>query len=197
VNAFEASLPLIEALRDLQRRLNAIGDPRIPNPEPLRVNIGRVRGGDWPSSVPSVVRFDVRIGFPATWSPDTAEAFTRDHLATALAADPWLAEHPPRITPSGFRAPGYDLAADHPLARALAAAHRDAHGSDPASIVMATTTDARTYLGRAGIPAICYGPRTARIHGIDEGVELASIVAGARTLARFLATAPARLQVTR
>ena len=52
---------------------------------------------------------------------------------------------------------------------------------------MATTTDARTYLNQAGVPAISYGPRTARMHGIDEAVELASIVAGARTLARFLA----------
>jgi acetylornithine deacetylase len=190
VNAFEAALPLVDALRDLERRLNATGDPRIPNPEPLRVIIGRIRGGDWASSVPSVVRLDVRIGYPATWSPQQAEAFTREHLATTLAADPWLAEHPPTIRPNGFRAHGYDLPADHPLALALATAHRDAHGTDPGSTVMATTTDARTYLGRAGIPAICYGPRTTRIHGIDEGVELASIIAGARTLARFLVTAP-------
>ena len=74
----------------------------------------------------------------------------------------------------------------HPLARTLAAAHRDAHGEAPASVVMATTTDARIYRNRYGLPAICYGPRTTRIHGIDEGVELASIVDGARTLARFL-----------
>ncbi len=87
---------------------------------------------------------------------------------------------------TGFRAAGYDLPADHPLARAIAAAHRDAHGSDPAAISMATTTDARSYLNQAGVPAIAYGPRTTRMHGIDEGVELASIVAGARTLARFL-----------
>jgi acetylornithine deacetylase len=197
VNAFEAALPLVDALHDLERRLNAIGDPRIGHPDPLRVNIGRVRGGDWASSVPSVVRLDVRIGFPAGWMPDEAEAFVRDHLASALAADPWLAEHPPTIRSNGFRAYGHDLAADHPLAAALAAAHRDAHGRDPTPTVMATTTDARIYLRRAGIPAISYGPRSTRIHGIDEGVELASIVEGARTLARFLAAAPSALNAVR
>jgi len=51
---------------------------------------------------------------------------------------------------------------------------------------MATTTDARIYRNRYDLPAICYGPVTTRIHGIDEAVELSSIVAGARTLARFL-----------
>ena len=35
------------------------------------------------------------------------------------------------------------------------------------------------------------------MHGIDEGVELASIVEGARTLARFVAMAPHGLQLER
>jgi acetylornithine deacetylase len=47
------------------------------------------------------------------------------------------------------------------------------------------TTDARFYLNQAGTPALCYGPRAIRIHGVDEAVELESIVAGARTVARF------------
>ena len=195
VNAIEASLPLLAALRGLERELNVIGDARIRTPDPLHVNVGRMRAGDWASSVPSVSRIDVRIGFPLSWTPQQAEARVRKDLAAALSTDPWLAEHPPRITANGFRAFGYDLAADHPLARALAVAHRDAHGADPAAVVMATTTDARTYIHRAGVPAICYGPRTTRMHGIDEGVELDSIVAGARTLARFLAAAPAGLRL--
>jgi acetylornithine deacetylase len=187
VNAIEAALPLIDSLRGFEEQLNKVADPRIATENPLHVNLGRFEGGDWASSVPSVARFEIRVGFPLGWTPDEAERQTREWLAEVAAADPWLSEHPPRISANGFRAAGYDLAADHPLAQALAAAHRDAHGSDPAAISMATTTDARTYLNQAGVPAISYGPRTARMHGIDEAVELASIVAGARTLARFLA----------
>jgi acetylornithine deacetylase len=51
---------------------------------------------------------------------------------------------------------------------------------------MGSTTDARFYLNQFGVPALCYGPRVRNIHGIDEAVELQSIVDGARTLARFL-----------
>jgi acetylornithine deacetylase len=57
---------------------------------------------------------------------------------------------------------------------------------------MATTTDARSYLLQGGVPAVCYGPRSVRIHGIDEAVELASIIEGARVLARFIAAWSAR-----
>jgi acetylornithine deacetylase/succinyl-diaminopimelate desuccinylase-like protein len=39
----------------------------------------------------------------------------------------------------------------------------------------------------AGIPAVAFGPRARNIHAVDEAVELDRIVAGARTLARFLA----------
>jgi acetylornithine deacetylase len=195
VNAIEAALPLLDALQRLEQELNAIGDTRIATPDPFHVNVGRLRGGDWASSVPAVARLDVRIGFPTSWSPQEAEAHVREHITAALASDPWLTEHPPQINSNGFRAPGYDLPEDHPLAAALLAAHRDAHGSDAVPIVVATTTDARTYLNRAGVPAICYGPRTTRIHGVDEGVELSSIVEGARTLARFLATAPSGLRL--
>jgi acetylornithine deacetylase/succinyl-diaminopimelate desuccinylase-like protein len=38
-----------------------------------------------------------------------------------------------------------------------------------------------------GVPAVAYGPRSRNIHGTDEAVELASIVSGARTMARFIA----------
>jgi acetylornithine deacetylase len=43
-------------------------------------------------------------------------------------------------------------------------------------------------LNEGGVPAICYGPRVRGMHGIDEAVELASIVDGARALARFMAS---------
>ncbi|HLO34969.1 MAG TPA: M20/M25/M40 family metallo-hydrolase, partial [Candidatus Deferrimicrobium sp.] len=186
VNAVEAALPLLAALKTLEDELNATPDPRIDHPRPYAVNLGRISGGDWPSSVPSIVRLDVRIGYPIGWEPDDAERRLRAHLDAAAGHDPWLADHRPVVRRTGFRAEGYDLAPDAPLAVELGRAHRAAHGADPSTSVLASTTDARVYLNRHAVPAICYGPRVARIHGIDEAVELASIVDGARTLARFL-----------
>ena len=88
---------------------------------------------------------------------------------------------------AGLRAEGYLLDGAHPLAAALAAAHQWAHGQPPRQFVLGSTTDARIYVNQYGMPALAYGPRTRNIHGPDEAVELDSIVAGARTLARFLA----------
>ena len=56
----------------------------------------------------------------------------------------------------------------------------------PPAFTLGSTTDARIYLNDFNIPAVCFGAIAHDIHGIDESVELQSIVDAARTLARFL-----------
>jgi acetylornithine deacetylase len=107
-------------------------------------------------------------------------------IERAARRDPWLAQHPPTLRFNGFKADGYALDRDHDLVRTLELAHTQVVGAPPAIADGTATTDARTYLNRFGIPAVCYGPRVRNIHGIDEAVEVASIATGARVLARFL-----------
>lgn len=64
----------------------------------------------------------------------------------------------------------------------MSAAHADAHGTEPAAVVLSSTTDARIYLNAFDIPALCYGPRTIGSTRWTGSVELDSIVAGTRTL---------------
>jgi acetylornithine deacetylase len=170
VNAIEAALPLIEALHDLERELNegAEGGPFV-------TNVGTFTGGDWQSSVPALATVGVRVGFPPPLTP--AEAAERVTAAVGDRA---------RIRFNGFRAEPYALPPDHELARAVARAHESVLGSPPGAMPGTATTDARFYLNQFGVPALCYGPRARDIHGIDEAVELQSIVDGARVLARFV-----------
>jgi acetylornithine deacetylase len=181
---------LLRALARLEDELNKPGDdPAFDHlPRPYNVNIGTVAAGDWPSSVPARARLGVRVGFPRRWTPAEALDRVRSAVLGAAADDPWLAAHPPSVRPAGFRAEGYLIGEDHPLVRALAAAHERVHGAEPRRVVMGSTTDARYYLNQFGVPAVAYGPRSRNIHGTDEAVELASIVSGARVLARFMAS---------
>ncbi len=48
--------------------------------------------------------------------------------------------------------------------------------------------DARYYLNQFGRPALAYCPVARNIHAAGEAVELDSIVRGAPTLAKFIAT---------
>src|SRR5215467_2830644 len=149
---------ILRALADLEEDLaRDTGDPAFAAvARPYNVNAGTVVAGDWASSVPARARIGVRVGYP------------------------------PVLRQAGFRAQGYLLRHDHPLVTAVAGAHASAHGDRPAHRVLGSTTDARYYLNQFGRPALAYGPTARNIHAADEAVELASIVRGARTLARFI-----------
>jgi acetylornithine deacetylase len=182
ISAIDRIPIVLEALRALGADLNrGLEVPRY------HVNVGQVRAGDWPSTVPGSAELRVRVGFPAEMTPAEAQERLDDALRHATAADPWLAEHPPAVRASGMRAAGYALAHDAELVAAVRSAHADAHAETPDVVSIDATTDARFYLNDAGLPALCYGPRTRGMHGVDEAVELASIAGGARTLARFMA----------
>jgi acetylornithine deacetylase len=189
VNAVDPALTVLAALRELEAELNAdVDDPLLRDAtHPYNLNVGTFRAGDWPSSVPGIARLGVRLAYPRGWTPDQAERRLRATVESAAAADPWLAEHPPAVSCTGFRAEGYALPTDDPLAMAVSEAHEQAHGTRPVAVALASTTDARFYRNQYGVPCLCYGPRVRNIHGIDESVELASIVDGARTLARVVA----------
>jgi acetylornithine deacetylase len=187
INAVELGMRLVNGLRrwadDLQR---TDPEPNMgANERAYNINLGKVAAGDWTSSAPATATFCVRIGFPRGWSPDKAEARVRAAISEMVEADPDFSIEPV-VRLSGFRAKGHFISRDTELVSDLMQAHTAAHGAPPAAFMLGSTSDARVYLEDFGIPAVCYGARGANLHGVDEYVELSSIVDAARTLARFL-----------
>ena len=187
VNAVELGMRVVAGLkRWLATIAESHPEPALAtNRNPYALNLGKVQAGDWTSSVASLASFGLRVGFPRAWTAEMAEDAVRRAIAGIAAADPDFAVQP-IVTLSGFRAEGYLLDRAAPLLRDLAAAHRATHGVDPGIYAVGATTDARTYLNGFGIPAICFGATGYDLHGIDESVDLQSIVGAARTLARFI-----------
>jgi acetylornithine deacetylase len=186
-NAIELGMRLVAGLRrwadDLQR---TNPEPNIGgNERAYNINLGKVNAGDWTSSAPASATFSVRIGFPRGWTPDEAEARVRAAITDMVEADADFSAQP-LVALSGFRARGHFIGTDSQLVRDLMQAHADVHGAPPPAFMLGSTSDARVYLEDFGIPAVCYGARGANLHGVDEYVELSSIVDAARTLARFL-----------
>src|SRR5665647_2067723 len=103
------------------------------------------------------------------WSDTLRDDYPDAALAAAAAIVNQDGGFPvePLVRLSGFRAPGYLLADDHPLTRAMVQAHAQAHGVEPRTFAMGSTTDARIYLNYFDVPALCYGPAASNIHGID------------------------------
>ena len=183
VNAIDAAFRVVAGLRALEVELNE--DPPAPFdvvPHPINLNVGVIRGGDWPSTVPAASSLSCRIAlFPGQ---DVAALQRRVEAAVAASAagDAWLERHPPRVRYDGFAGRGVEVPHDAPIVGALAAAHAATTGGAPALVPTTATTDARAFV-ELGVPTVCYGPHAERIHGIDERVHLPSMTTTAQTLA--------------
>ena len=96
VSAFDAYLPLHAALARLSERRNRVREPLLEHlPAPYPLSVGRVRTGDWPSSVPDRLVAEGRYGLRVEEEPAGAVAELEEAVAEAAAQHPFLREHPP------------------------------------------------------------------------------------------------------
>ncbi|HYF56388.1 MAG TPA: ArgE/DapE family deacylase [Salinarimonas sp.] len=189
-NAIDAAYRIVGALRALEARWNEdrAGRPHFADADhPINLNVGRIEGGDWASSVPAWCRLECRIAlYPGTPAGEAARA-VEEVVAAFARADPFLANNPPRIAFDGFFAEGYVLEEGSEAEAALARAHEAATGRALESFMTAGYLDTRVHALYDRVPALCYGPVGQSIHGVDERVELASVKRVTAAMALFVA----------
>ena len=186
-NAIEASTAVITALRGLEAELNAVRRPPFAaHPHPINLNVGMIRGGDWPSTVAGECVTDFRLAC----YPDEPVARLKERVERTVAAAarelPALASQRVEVLYEGFQCEGYELAADAPLVTGLMDAAARATGRRPPLYASTATTDARTYQLYGDTPAVCFGPVAAGEHAVDERVHLPSVTETAQALALFI-----------
>lgn len=185
VSALDAFLPVHAALRDLERRRNASVDPLMAEyPVAYPLSVGKVRCGDWASSVPDRLVAEGRLGVALDEDPADARAALEEVVAAVADADPWLRDHRPQVTWSGGQFASGRYAEEHRrLAAAVAAAHADVTaGPAPRERGAPYGSDLRLYAG-AGVPTLQYGPGDVRLaHGPRESVPVAELVTAAEAI---------------
>lgn len=194
-NAIEAAIPLIAALHEMEHRWNA-ADRRTTDyahmDHALNLNVGRIVGGDWTSSVPAWCVFDVRMGLFPGQSLDAAKAEIEEVILEAARGNAFLRNSLPEIIYHGFCAEGYALSQDSSEAAATAMstleqAHRGVTGEALEREAITATTDARFFGLYADTPALVYGPRAEAIHGFNERVDVESMRRVTKATALFIA----------
>ena len=166
--------------------MNAVKPPPFEGfAHPINLNPGVIHGGDWASTVAAQCTVSYRLGMYPGQSPCEIAARVESAVAATAAADPFLAENPPRVRYDGFRCEGFTLPPGEPVAVTLADTYRRVVGTEAPLLATTATTDARHFV-RRGIPAVCFGPLAEQIHGIDERVSIASMERAAQVLAVFV-----------
>ena len=182
-NAIERSLAVVGALRALEADLNATSPPPYDLfTHPINLNLGTIRGGDWPSTVPGECETGYRIAMYPGMTVEELKGRVEAAVAEATGDQHGIAE----VRYNGFSSRGYDIADDHDLVTTLALAFTTQAGTPPALVATTGTTDAAVFGNVAGIPAVCFGPYAEAAHGVGERVYLPSVVQTAQVLGLFV-----------
>jgi acetylornithine deacetylase len=183
-NAITSYMAIHHALAELEEQRNRTVEPlmheyRVAYP----ISVGRVRAGDWASSVPDLLIAEGRMGIRIDEDPAQGKLELEETVAKVSAQDPFLRDVPATVTWSGGQFAGGRLPAAHPLARRVAGAHADATQSlRPRERGAPYGSDLRLYAA-LGIPTLHYGPGEVRLaHGPDESVDVKEFLAVIRTL---------------
>ncbi len=187
-NAIEKCFPLIQSLRNLEEELNHSHVPEEYKDfsHPLNLNVGIIRGGDWPSTVAAFAGFDCRMSFFPGMSFDKIKEVIIRTIAKSAQKDPWLRLNPPRTTFFGFRSEGHTISQDTPALSMLSKCHKDIAGEPADKYIATCTTDLRAFMSFGKGQATCFGPVAERIHAENEKVNIESIIHTARVYALFL-----------
>ncbi|CBV43147.1 peptidase [Halomonas elongata] len=174
VSALEKAMSVLEALQELEKRRNdELEDPLYDGvPIPLPINVGRIAGGDWPSSVPDEITLEGRVGVGPGETVADAQRDVESALAALAERDSWFGEHPVDIEWFGACWQPGGIATDDPLLDMLSTAYREVHGESPRIQASPWGTDGGL-MTQYGIPALVFGPGITRLaHFPNEHIRL-------------------------
>ena len=114
-----------------------------------------------------------------------------DHVLRAVGsaateANPGVRSERPLISFHGFRSDGHYVNLGHPGMAVLAECHESLTRESLRRAALTATTDLRAFHFHGAIAGTCYGPRAENIHGVNERVDLQSVLHTLRAYALFL-----------
>lgn len=186
VSAFEKAVHVFNALEAYEQRLveESRGQPLFEKYEnPVQVNVGVVRAGEWPSMVPGDCEIEGGVGF----LPNKPMRAVQEELRSLLAEsdDPWITRHS-RIEFPKLHNDAYAIDPAHPSVQTLASACR-AEGLESEVCGWNVSCDARLYALRGKMPAVVFGPGdVSDAHSDHEQICGSDMAKAASTLAGFL-----------
>jgi acetylornithine deacetylase len=195
VNAIELATRFITALRHYELdRARARSHPLVPAGLNT-INPGVIHGGAGigdnglpnimtnPAIIPDVAVIDLDMKFlPNETSAEVRrdfEAFVHHFAQT----DAWMRHTPPTIQweLGGLHFPAMNTPVDHPLVKSLVS-HKSRLGKAPQVKGFVAVCDAAHYAG-AGVDGVIFGPSGDGFHGVDEYVDIESLVETTKVIA--------------
>jgi acetylornithine deacetylase len=184
VSAIDKTAIVLEAIKELETKRNKnITDPLYRDiPIPVPINVGKISGGNWPSSVPDTVQVEGRIGVAPNETLEEVKKELEDYLSSIQ--DSWLLEHPVAVEWFGAQWLPGSIETDHPLMSTLIKNFEHVKKQKPVIEASPWGTDGGLLSLAGNTPSIVFGPGvTAVAHYPNEYIEISKIIETAEIIA--------------
>ncbi len=191
VSAIDKFHTVSQVLRDLEieRHANFHHPAFAENPLAAPLSIGRLRAGDWPSSVPDEAIAEGRYGVFPGEDIVAARAQFETTLRDAAKKDDWFRNHPVRIDWFEGQFESGETDPDTPLLKELARCHQAMTGAPLRSRGVPYGNDLRLFTRHGNMPAVLYGPGDVlRAHAANESISLNEIVTATEVYTMMIST---------
>ncbi|RXI96683.1 peptidase [Anaerobacillus alkaliphilus] len=186
VSAIEKAGLVVNHILALEKiRNERIDDPLYRSiPIPVPINVGRIEGGDWPSSVADLVKLEGRIGIAPSETIEEVQAELAEWLERLGAIDEWFIDHPVVLEWYGAQWLPGSIDLDHPLMKIVEEKFFDVTGINATVEASPWGTDGGLLTQVGDTPSIVFGPgKSSMAHFPNEYIELDEIFKAAEIIA--------------
>jgi acetylornithine deacetylase len=178
VNAIEKALLVFQKLLSYEvERHKRLTTPQFSHYRfPFPFNIGVIRAGDWPSSVPDIAVMEGRVGFSPYEDHNQFRSEFEAEIIHIAKNDPWLVKHPPKVEWYGLFMDSTRIDHNHPLIHMAQEAMRHVLRREVELMGKAGGTDMRLLI-KSGTPCVQIGPGlSSEAHTINESVPVQNLI---------------------
>ncbi len=186
VSAIEKFALILHAIQDLEiRRHQQQSSPFFEDPNFVApINIGTIKGGEWPSTVPGEVVAEGRMGVFPGETIGAARQELKDAIVSTAEKDPFLKDHPPEVEWFEGQFESGQTSMDQPIIRTLSETHQQMLAETLKFEGVTWGADLRLFTNHARIPTVLYGPGDVRLaHAVDEYVEVGEVLNAVKVIA--------------
>ncbi len=183
-SAIEKTPQIINAIRDLETHINKKYYTNLyeGNPIPFCINIGKIKGGDWPSGVPDKVILEGRMGIPPALTLQEAWKLFENCIKEYSEKDRWLKNNQPIVEWFGAYWNSAQIDQDHKIVNTIRDCYKIIFNKEPKISGTPWGTDAAMLTKYANTPAVVFGPG-AMAHDTDEHISIIDLMKYSKILA--------------
>ncbi|RQD72628.1 MAG: peptidase [Tindallia sp. MSAO_Bac2] len=151
---------------------------------PFNINVGAVRGGSFPTSVPDEIYIEGRMAISPDEEVEEARTALENAVMEAATNDEWLVTMPPQVEWYGFCLSPGGISLEHPLVNTVKSNCLSLGLSETVISGTPWGTDAGALIKYANTPTIVFGPGPgSTAHQANEYIDVQKVIEASKVIA--------------